>query len=309
MKKAMMIVGFLLFGMTAKAQNTAENALQMLLQRNFVQALDICNALLAQSPNDASVLGVRSQVYTAMGNFDLAMQDADKALSIDANSARALYAKAEAFFYGPKDYRQALQQYDAAIRSNPQMSEAYAGKARALMAMQNFRDALSVVEDAIQKATQEDPELFFVRGQLNYQRARYNLAVDDYDRVWSLNSQWNTYQVFLNRGIANDAFQRPELALQDFTRAIAVDPNNAGGYIARGNILYNLARYHEAVEDFRKAEILAPDNAVITYNIGMSYLKAEDRISACRYFQRSCSQDNNNACRMMIVNCSDRRAN
>jgi len=308
MKKILTISSLLFIGaiFNAGAQTTLTNALKLLQRKNFVPAMDICNELLAASANDPSALGVRSQIYTAMGRYDLAMQDADKALSIDNRSDRALYAKAEALFYGNKDYNQALQQYDAAIRSNAQMAEAYSGKARALMGLQRQRDALRVAEDAL-KLFPNDPELYYVRGLLNFQSGRHKPAADDYDKVLSLDPEWNTYQVYFNRGFANDALQRPDQAIQDFTKAITADPNNVGGYVARGNLLYNTAKYLDAADDYKKAEILNPDNSVIVYNIGMSYYKIEDRATACRYFQKACSMKNDNACKMVVLNCSDRR--
>jgi tetratricopeptide (TPR) repeat protein len=293
-------------GIVAKAQTTLMHAIDLLQQKNYVAALDICNRLLEKSNGALSALGVRSQIYTAMGKYDLAIQDADKALSIDHTFATGHYAKAEALFYGNKDYRQALQHYNAAIRLNAQMSEAYCGKARVLMAKQNYKEAMILIEDAIQKSFNNEPDLHYVRGLLNYQRGKYKLAIDDYDWVLVISANWNSYQVFLNRGIAYHAFGKPDFALQDLTKAITIDPNNIGGYIARGNVLYQIAEYREAIEDFKKAEVLNPENSVNTYNIGMSYFKLGDKTSACKYFQKSCLQDNKNACKMLIMNCSSR---
>jgi len=286
-----------------EARSTLPNALQLLQQKNYLAALDVCNSLLAESPNDPAALGVRSQIHTAMGKYDLAMQDADKALLINNSSDRACFAMAELLFYGQKDYTKALQLYEAAIKSNEQMTEAYAGKTRAYMGMQNYKEAMKVIEDAI-KSFRDDPELHYIRGLLNYQRGNPKLAIDDYDKSLSIDANWNAWQLFLNRGLANEALGKPDLAIQDFSKAIIADPNNAGGYIARGNILYNIAKYKEAVDDFLKAEILYPDNSIISYNIGMSYYKVDDKASACKYFQKSCTQGNSNACRMVVVNCS-----
>jgi len=297
-----MLMAGMIFHM--EAQTSLNHALQLLQQKNFLPALDICNTLLAQSNNDPSVLGVRSQIHTAMGKHDLAMQDADRALVFNKTSDRANHAKADALFYGKKDYKQALQYYEAAIKSNGQMIEAHAGKARAYMGMQNHKDALKVIDDAIKTAFRNDPELHYIRGLLNYQRGNHKLAIDDFDKSLSIDANWNACQVFLNRGLANEALAKPELAVQDFTSAIIADPNNAGVYIARGNVLYNLSKYKEAVDDFLKAEVLNPDNSVISYNIGMSYYKIDDKAAACKYFQKSCAQGNSNACRMMLMNCS-----
>ena len=287
-----------------EARSSLSNALQLLQQKNYLAALDVCNALLAESVNDPAALGVRSQIHTAMGKYDLAMQDADKALLINNSSDRACFAMAELLFYGQKDYTKALQLYEAAIKSNGQMTEAYAGKARAYMGMQNYKEAMKIIEDAIKSASLNVPELHYIRGLLNYQRGNHKLAIEDYDKSLSIDANWNAWQIFLNRGLANDALGKPDLAIQDFSKAIVADLNNAGGYIARANILYNLAKYKEAVDDFLKAEILNPDNSVISYNIGMSYYKGDDKASACKYFQKSCTQGNSNACRMVIVNCS-----
>ena len=182
MKKVFVIVGLLLVGIAAKPQTTLINAIQLLYQKNCVPALDICNSLLAESAGDPSVLGVRSQIYTAMGKYDLALQDADKALSIDNKSDYAHFAKAEVLYYGQKDYEQALQQYEKAIQSNTQMAEAHAGKARSYMSLQNHKSAMKVIEDVLGKFPNH-PELHYIYGLLNFQRGKPKLAVENYDQV------------------------------------------------------------------------------------------------------------------------------
>ena len=289
-----------------RAQTTLNDALLRLQEKNYAAVVDVCTGLLTQSANDPSVLGVRSLAYTALGKYEQAIQDADRALSVDNTSDRAHFAKAEALYHGQKDYGRAFQEYDAAIGANAKMTAAYAGKARACMGMQNFKDAVKTVEDAL-KTFPNDAELHYVHGLLNFQRGKPKHALEDYDRALSVNPKWNPFQVYLNRGFANDALLDPERAIQDFSKAISADPNAASAYIARGNTRYILMQYKEAVEDFKKAEILSPDNATITYNIGMAYHKDDDRNSACRYFQKSCSQGNTNACKMVVLNCSDRK--
>ncbi len=306
--KKIIIIGILVtFFASLRAQvQTLDDAVQNLRQKNYAAAVEVCNELLAKS-SDPSVLSVRSQAYTAMGKYDLALQDADKALSVDNKSDRAHYAKAEAL-YGRKEYDKALTEYNAAVASNAQMSEAYAGKARAYMGLQNYKEAMKVTEDAM-KTFPGEAELFFTHGLLNFQRGKPKSAVEDYDKALSLNPSRNLYQVYLNRGLANEALLEYDAAVKDFTNAIATDPNSSGAYLARGNVKYVLSKYSEAVEDFKKAEVFSPDNSVITYNIGMSYYRNEERSAACKYFQKSCSQGNNNACKMVILNCSDRKIN
>ncbi len=303
-------VGILLFifMLVQVDAQTLDNALQYLKQKNYVAAIDACNSLLANSPNDPSVLGVRSLAYTASGKYDQGVQDADKALSVDNTSAWAHYAKAEVLYAGTKEYDKALEEYNAAISSNARMEEAYVGKTRAYMGMQNYRDATRVIDDAI-KMFPNNAELYFTQGQLDFQRGKPKQAIEGYDKSLSVNAKWNPFLVYLNRGLANEALINYEPAIQDFSKAIAADPNNPAAFIARGNIRYAQYQYTEAIDDFKKAEILSPNNSVITYNIGMAYYRNEDRSSACKYFQKSCSQGNSNACKMVVLNCTDRKLN
>jgi tetratricopeptide (TPR) repeat protein len=289
----------------AKAQ-TLDEALQYLQKKNYLAAIDICDQLLAKSSGDADVLSVRSLTCTAMGKYDQALQDADNALSKNSNSARAHYAKAEVYYYGQKDYNKALQEYDAAVTADNKMTEAYAGKARSYMSLQNNKEGLRVIESALD-AFPNNAELNYVCGLLNFQRGKLQYAVESYDKALSADSKWNPFFVYLNRGLANEALLEYDFAVQDFSKAIAADPNGSAAYIGRGNVYYVMYRYEEAITDFKKAEILNPDNSIITYNIGMAYHRNDDRSSACKYFQKSCAQGNNNACKMMLLNCTDRR--
>lgn len=307
--KKILSIGILLMtsvSFCAEAQSTLDNALQLLQKKNYVSAMDICNELLAATPDDPAALGVRSQIHTALGQYGQAMQDADKALSINVWSDRANYAKGEVLRYGQKDYNKALRYYDTAIKSNGQMVDAYSSKAIVYLEMQKPKDGMKVCDDALKKFPNE-PDLYFVRGLLNYQLGRPKLSIGDYDKLLSLDADWNPFQVFLNRGRAHEALKKRELALQDYSKVILADPNSSGGYIARGTLLYGLAKYPEAADDFIKAEVLSPDNPVITYNIGMSYFKHNDKTSACRYFQKACAAGSQNACKMVIEKCSVRR--
>ena len=62
--------------------------------------------------------------------------------------------------------------------------------------------------------------------------------------------------------------------MQDRTTAIALDPNSALAYVARGNAFYLLGRYDEAVADLRRAEELDPAD---TQTKGLE-MQAEDQI-------------------------------
>ena len=77
--------------------------------------------------------------------------------------------------------------------------------------------------------------------------------------------------VLISRGNAYRISGQAELALADFTGAIALDPTNAVAYNNRGNMLKSAARYREAIADFTKAIELSPRNTMVYNNRGNAY--------------------------------------
>jgi tetratricopeptide (TPR) repeat protein len=59
-------------------------------------------------------------------------------------------------------------------------------------------------------------------------------------------------------GVSNLNLNKPEKALQDFNRAIEIDPTQAKGFVGRANTLNTLGRYEEAIADYEKGLELDP---------------------------------------------------
>ncbi len=64
---------------------------------------------------------------------------------------------------------------------------------------------------------------------------------------------------------------RPDLALDPTKRAVALDPNQAGGWTALGQIYMKLKRYHDAADAFQHSVNLAPDNGNHWNNLATAY--------------------------------------
>ncbi len=58
---------------------------------------------------------------------------------------------------------------------------------------------------------------------------------------------------YFNRGNAYDDLGQYQRAIQDYTRAIQLDPDLAQAYYNRGIVYYNLGEYQRAIQDYDKA--------------------------------------------------------
>jgi len=59
--------------------------------------------------------------------------------------------------------------------------------------------------------------------------------------------------------------------IQEFNKAIPIDPDDSDAYNNRGNAYYDLGQWRRAIEDYDKAIHLDPDDAMAYYNRGVAY--------------------------------------
>ena len=71
----------------------------------------------------------------------------------------------------------------------------------------------------------------------------------------------NLVVAYNNRGNAYDDKGQPDLAIQDYERAMQLQPGDAKPYFNRGAAYYNKGEYARALQDFDEAIRLRPDYA------------------------------------------------
>ena len=72
-------------------------------------------------------------------------------------------------------------------------------------------------------------------------------------------------------GASNLNTGKPEKALEDFNRAIDIDPQIAAGYLGRANTLNIMGRYQEAIEDYDRTLEINSKLANAYVNRGSAY--------------------------------------
>src|ERR1700722_8673580 len=127
---------------------------------------------------------------------------------------------------------EAMERYEAAIKTDPQCARAHLNRGNILLAGARFDDARS----AYQLAITCDP---------HYAAAHFNLG--------NLNNRAGEF----------------ELALRNYQVAIGIRPNFADAFVAMANALDSLGRIAEAVESYERALVISPGYAEIHFNLGV----------------------------------------
>jgi len=92
-------------------------------------------------------------------------------------------------------------------------------------------------------------------------------------------------------GVSNLNTGKPEKALEDFNRAIKIDPKLAGGYLGRANTLNIMGRYGESIEDYDTALEIDPKLANAYINRASAYSHLEEYEKAIADYEKGLELD------------------
>ena len=142
-----------------------------------------------------------------------------------------------------KDYKEAITNYDQAIKLNPNLAEAYNNRG-------NVRDDLGDKQGAIA----------------------------DYDQAIKLNPNWAN--AYIGRGHVRSELGDKQGALTDFDQGIKLNPNVAAAYNNRGGVRFELGDKQSAFTDFDQAIKLNPNFALAYNNKGQAHSELGDKQGA-----------------------------
>lgn len=131
--------------------------------------------------------------------------------------------------------------------------------------------------------------IYFDRGVTWYAIREYDHAIEDYDRALELNPQFA--QAVFNRGNALDEKGQFVRAIQDYDQAIKLNPNYAMAFNNRGYVWDERHDFDRAIKDYDRAIDLHPQYAQAFNNRGIAYANKGDWDRAIRDYDRAIELD------------------
>ena len=175
-------------------------------------------------------------------------------------------------------YPAAIEAYDAAIATVPELVPAYINRARALEKTGRVREAIEDYGRVLEMDPGE-PDAYLGRGTLLLSRGRPAEAAQDFTQVIALRPGW--VSAYFNRGLAALRTGDWAGAEQDFSTVLARQPGDAGAHLNRGRARAGSGQA-SALEDFDRAIELRPEWATAWFLRGQ-YL---DAAGACEEANR-----------------------
>ncbi|MDX1414957.1 MAG: serine/threonine-protein kinase [Candidatus Promineifilaceae bacterium] len=131
------------------------------------------------------------------------------------------------------------------------------------------------------------------RGNTYDSMQMYAEAIDDYSKAVALDPDSALY--YSNRGLTYHYLGRCKKALQDYKRAIKRDPRMAEAYLNRGLTFYAQKRYKKALASYSQAIRLDPRLILAYYSRGDTYYRLELYEQALRDYTSVIQLDPENA--------------
>lgn len=145
---------------------------------------------------------------------------------------------------------------------------------------QNVVDGIRKVVEGMQSQAQSSPTitpeeketlalLAVQRGNFKMMLDQIDEAIEDYSRAIELSP--NNTAAYNNRGVAYQKKGKLDLAIKDYNKTIKLDPDDANAYCNRGNVYREKGEFNRAIDDTNTAINLNPSCTEAYNNRGAAY--------------------------------------
>jgi serine/threonine-protein kinase len=201
------------------------------------------------NPKQADNFVKRARAYLTTKTYNKAVADFTEAIKLDPHNPNHYLERAKAF-QEARQHQEALGDSTQAIKLAPQYPDAYEQRGDILLATGQYSQAIEDFEAALY-FNSTHPDVYNKRAMAYKQRAAANLEARQ-------------------QGKADDSVLR--LALDDYNRAIELNPRDARLYLERGNVHRAMGKPRKAVADYNYASKLRLHHSDLYMNLGNAFL-------------------------------------
>ena len=150
----------------------------------------------------------------------------------------------------------------------------------------------------IEKEPNRVPMAYAYRGVAFERGGRFDKAIEDYERAIALNPSY--YQAYNNMGALLGKMSLFARAMEYFNKAIAISPDYTDAYYNRGVTYALVDQFGPALEDFNKAILLNPSDATAYVERGNLHLRMGNRDLAVADFRIACDLGYEKGCNALL---------
>ena len=258
----------------------------LMMVRQIDKAIEAYSHAIKLDSHHADAYGNRGLAYFHEEKRDLAIEDFNKLIQLEPNSAKGYFYASEAYYdRGTVHYSEgnddfAIGDYTKAIELQPDYADAYFDRGVTYKGVGDYNAAIEDFSKFIELSPAH-AMAYFSRGNTYFIEGKYEKAIKDYSKTIELNSDYA--DAYNNRGAAYYFKGNVDRGIEDYTKAIELNPNYADAYNNRGVAYSKKGESNgkqrsdvavvSAIKNYNSAIGLNPEFAQAYYNRGEAWLR------------------------------------
>ncbi len=241
-------------------------------------SISACSAVIQSGRAKGRDLAVahleRGVAYVALLDYDRGLQDFGEAIRLDATFAKA-FANRGAVHGAKQDFDRAIDDFTRVIALDPRSAHAFADRAGMHRLNGQHEEAIRDYTDAI-RINPAFTEAILNRGITLAGTSRCGEAIADFTRAIELagtgtgtGTGTGSAIALVDRGLCREKAGQEDLALQDYSAHIDLEPRSQYGLELRGALYFRARQYDRALVDFAQALVVNPSSATALYGRGL----------------------------------------
>lgn len=182
---------------------------------------------IAKNPNDAMMAKTLGNVYLGINDFDDAILQYNKAIELQEHPH--FYNNRCSAWNEKKEYDKALVDCNKALTIDPQYSSAFVNRGNTFRYLKEYHKAIEDYNRSLRAAPPEDrynpPMAYYNRAGVYKEQGKLDQAISDYSQAIKYNASNALY--YFSRGDVYEAQGNLTNAKMDYEKTLQLDPNDS----------------------------------------------------------------------------------
>jgi tetratricopeptide (TPR) repeat protein len=235
----------------------------------YAEARAIAEGISAKEPQNTEPLFVLAAIEAVSGRQRQQQAALEKIIKIQPDNAEALVALGNVSLQ-TRAFRAAANYFDSVLRKDPRNADALIGLSRAYRMNTEWENAEILLNEVV-KLYPDMVEARTERGRFYWGRGYLLQALNDYDAAVKLAG--GDYWIAIDRGSLLLEMNRKPQALEDFKRAIEINPNEYRAYAYSAGLKDDLGDSSGAERDYAILARLKPDYYFALEGLGLHKMR------------------------------------
>lgn len=244
---------------------------------------DSISATLQKDPNNYEALLARAERYVRQKNFAKADMDLRRAKQIDSTRLDYLQVSAQRYMEQNRS-REARNQWVQCIKYYPKNIPCRVELGKLYTSLNDFKGALKYLNEAIELDPYNAEALFYKGIVIRNRNKDTTLALTYFQKAIELEPDYTEALDMLATTLVQIGDTMAPYYLKRLARQ---QPNTSNVYYKMGVYYMNAGELNRAIESYTKATQLNPNDAESYYNLGYIFIELKEYQDARDYFSRS----------------------